>query len=55
MKKLWEKPEITILIDRKTDEITYLACKVTVGDDPHAHHTGCWKDEHCATCATSYV
>jgi hypothetical protein len=40
MKKLWDNPELTVLVKRKSDEVILASCK-EYGGDANVANSGC--------------
>jgi hypothetical protein len=46
-KKLWQKPELTILVRNTPAESVLLSCKTNVMEGQHSTYFGCMKTSPC--------
>ncbi len=56
MKRVWEKPQLVVLVRTRPEESLIIYCKTeneTGSQDPSTFHVGCWQEE-AAVCGNCY-
>ena len=52
MKKSWKKPELTVLVRTRTEEMILGGCKnALTSGDPHTAYGNCQRDSGIGSCA----